>query len=154
MVPILSYKSLQVALIFASVGVYLILFNYMAKVFFLFAKKADFLSLFFGASYMFILKYIIFENSPLWSDIYPYFLFFFILAKLFFLKKIIKISILTVSLIVSIVYPIAFIMSAIDMTYHPYIIFLYHSFWIGIFIYSAKKLKEAENNLPRTNHRA
>lgn len=152
MVPIISFKSLQVILIFLSVAIYLFLFSYLFKVFLLFTKKADFITLFFGAIYIFVLKYIIFENTLFWSKIFPYLVLFFIITKYFVLRKLMKPPILAISLIVSIFYPIAFMMNSLDMTYHPYILFLFHSYWIAVFIYCAKKLNQSEDNLPKPTH--
>lgn len=149
MISIFSIKFLLVILNLIPLASYWVLFNYFTRFPFSLIKQADFIVLFFGASYIFIFKYILFENISVWSDIFPYFLILLIVAKFIFLRKIIKLPILALSLIVSAVYPIAYFSNAIDMAYHPYIIFVYHSFWVVIFINCAKKIKESNNNLSK-----
>lgn len=117
-------------------------------------KRSYFITLISAVLYLFFYRFILFEKKGFWSDIYPFFLIVLILAKFVFLKNILRIPILMFCLAVSAIYPAAYLLNIVDMAYNPYIVFLYHSCWIGIFIYCAKKLKEAENNLPKTTHRA
>lgn len=149
MVSIFSLKFLLALLNLFPLAFYLVLLNYFTKVFFLFFKRADFVALVFGASYIFIFKYILFEYANFWSEIFPYILLLFLLFKFMLLRKILSLPILVLSIAVTAIYPMAYFFNVIDMTYHPYIVFVYHSFWVGVFMYCAKRLKEGEKKVSK-----
>jgi len=140
MISIFSFEFLLVVINLFPLVSYIILLSYFSNIFFSNLKKTQIIGLFCGAAYIFIFKYILFENKDFWSEIYPYFLLLFILTKFIFLRKILRLSTLIFFLTVSVVYPTTYILNVIDMAYNPYIIFVYHSFWVSIFIYCAKKI--------------